>query len=341
MHRTMISVMSKLRFMPVIIIAAAVLGCAGPRVWIEVIPQFDYQKIQTVAVLPFENSSSCPDAGEIISEKLTSLLLQRGPYKIVPAGAPQVDIQKESVSQEGDMDPSVALELGRSAGAEALLTGTVLNYKGDRFHEVRFYGEPFAFDDYMDMDGLYYDEAPVDWYKIDGVVEASVRLIDASTGKVIWFDSRTGTASSYGSPPAMGEAEVLNEAANSAVRKLLLGLIPHEQRVRVPRGSIVVCGAFISHAVDIRSDYTAGDGSLYVVIELDKEFAGNAIVLQIEKADTGAIISTEQYVWGKTDDVHAFKENIAALVAKGGLGKYRAIYFMKGRKISESDFHIR
>ncbi|MEJ2746121.1 MAG: hypothetical protein P8123_10635 [bacterium] len=330
--------MSKLRFVPALLVAVLLVGCAGPRIWIEVRPQFDYQKIHSIAVLPFENKSDCPDAGDIMSEKITALLIQRGPYKIVSGGALNVDAKKDYVSSGGAVDPAVAMDIGRSSGAEAILTGTVLNYKSDRFHEVRFYGEPFEFDECMHE--AYYDEVPVDWYKIDAVVEAGVRLIDVSTGKVLWFDSRTGTASSYGSPPPMGEAEVLDKAADGAVRKLLLGLIPHEQRVRIPRGSIVVCGAFISHAVDIRSNYTAGDGLLYVVIELDKEFAGNEILMEIEKADTGVSISEERYVWGKTD-VHAFKEDIAALVAKGGLGKYRAVYFMKGRKISESDFHIR
>jgi hypothetical protein len=331
--------MSKLRFIPGIFIAAAVVGCAGPRVWINVEPRFDYRKIRTIAVLPFENRSDCSDAGEIVSEKLTSLLLQRGPYKVAPVEAPKIDAEKDYLSPEGDMNPDVARELGRSSGAEALLAGTVLNYKSDRFHEVRFYGEPFEFD--QSLHEAYYDEVPVDWYKIDAFVEAEIRLTDVSTGKVVWSDSRTATASSYGSPPALGEAEVLDRAADGAVRKLLLGLIPHEQRVRVPRGSIVVCGAFISHAVDIRSDYTAGDGSLYVVIELGKEFAGNEILMKIEKADTDASISEKRYVWGKTDDVHAFKEDIAALVAKGGLGKYRAVYFLGGKKISEADFHIR
>ena len=129
--------------------------------------------------------------------------------------------------------------------------------------------------------------------------------------------------------------------ADSAVRKLLLGLIPHEQRVRVPRGSIVVCGAFINHAVDIRPNYTTRDGSLYVVIELGNEFAGKEILMKINKADTGASVSEERYTWGEDDDIHPFKEDIATLVAKGGLGKYCAAYFMGGRKIGNADFHIR
>ncbi len=319
--------------------AAAAIGCAGPRVWVNVRPRFDYQNIHTIAVLPFENKSASPDAGEVVSDKLTALLLQRGPYKIAPGKALKVDAQKGYLSPDDGMKPAVAMELGRSSGAEALLAGAVLNYKSDRYHEVRFYGEPFDFDE--SMHEAYYDEVPVDWYKVDAVVEAGIRLIDVSTGKVIWSDSSTGTASSYGAPPAMGEAEVLDRAADSAVRKLLLGLIPHEQRVRVPRGSIVVCGAFINHAVDIRPNYTTRDGSLYVVIELGNEFAGKEILMKINKADTGASVSEERYTWGEDDDIHPFKEDIATLVAKGGLGKYCAAYFMGGRKIGNADFHIR
>jgi hypothetical protein len=320
-------------------VAAVLVGCAGPNVWVTIRPRFDSQKVHTIAVLPFENRSGCPGAGQVVSEKLTALLLQRGPYKIAPGGTLKADTPKNYSPPAGDMDPAVAMELGRSTGAEALLGGTVLNYKSDRFHEVRFYGEPFEYGE--SPHPTYYDNVPVDWYKIDAVVEASIRLIDASTGKAIWSDSRTGTSSSYGAPPSLGEAEVLDQAADSAARKLLLGLIPHEQRVRVPRGSLAVCGAFIDHAVDIRSTFTPRDDALYVVIELDREFAGKEILVKIDKVDTGATISEERYTWEEASDIHAFKENIAALVAKGGLGSYRATYFINGRRIAHTDFRIR
>lgn len=234
MHRTTTGVMSKSRFITGIFIAAAAAGCAGPRVWVEVSPRFDYQNVHTIAVLPFENKSASPDAGGVVSGKLAALLRQRGPYKIAPGSALKVDAQKDYLSPGGDMKPAVAMELGRASGADALLAGAVLSYKSDKSHEVRFYGEPFGFDE--SMHEAYYDEVPVDWYKVDAVVEAQIRLIDVSTGKVIWSDSRTATASSYGAPPALGEAEVLDRAADGAVRKLLLGLIPHEQRIRLPRG---------------------------------------------------------------------------------------------------------
>ena len=321
------------------VVAAVLIGCAGPGIWVTIRPQFDCQKIHTIAVLPFENKSGCPGAGQVVSEKLTALLLQRGLYKITQAGALKADTPKNYSSPAGDMDPAVAMELGRPTGAEALLSGTVLNYKSDRFHEVRFYGEPFEYGE--SPHPTYYDNVPVDWYKIDAVVEAGIRLIDASTGKVIWSDSRTGTSSTCGAPPAMGEAEVLDQAADSAARKLLLGLIPHEQRVRVPRRSLVVCGAFIDHAVDIRSTFTPGDDALHVVIELDREYAGKEIMLKIDKVDTGVTISEERYTWGEADDTHAFKENISMLVAKGGFGKYRATYFMGGTRITRADFRIR
>ncbi len=331
--------MLPLRISIIAAIAAALAGCAGPRVWVTVSPHFNYQKIHTIAVMPFENQTACADAGQVVSEKLTALLLQRGPYTVAPGKALSVDPRRDYLSPGGDMVPAVAAELGRSTGAEALLFGSVLSYKSDRFHEVRFYGAPFGFD--QSMHEAYYDEVPVDWYKIDAVVEAGIKLIDASTGKVIWSDSRTGTSSSYGAPPAMDEAEVLDRAADSAARKLLLGLVPHEQRVRLPRRSIVTCGAFIDHAVDIRSMFAPGDDSLYVVIELDREFAGKEILMKIDKADTGMNISEERCNWEEGSDTHAFKENIKTLVAKGGFGKYRAAYFISGTRIGGADFYIR
>lgn len=317
-----------------LLVAAACAGCAAPKVWVTVRPRFDYRAIRTIAVLPFDNPSEYPDAERIVAEKIIALLVERGPYRIVSG----TDLDAPALPP-GAIDHEAVAAIGRATGADAVLAGTVVQFRGDRFHEVRFYGTPFRFDEALHE--AYYDEVPVDWYKIDGVVEAGIRLVDCATGRVIWADARTGTASSYGAPPPMGEAEVLDRAADAAARKLLLGLVPHEERVRVPAGSIFTCADFIDHPMDIRSEFTPGDAAVVIVVELDRNFAGKEVEVALQRDGRGAPLSQQRHAWGDEEEAHPFREETAALLAKGGPGKYRATCFIDGRRIAHADFHLR
>lgn len=315
---------------------AAVLlaaGCAGPQVWVTVRPPFDCQKIAAIAVPPFKNESRDPDAGRIFANKLAALLAERGPYKVIygeqlPGGAAPTELS-----------PQALKDLAGAAGADAVLAGTVMRYASDRYHEVRFYDEPFTQDE--GIHEMYYDEAPVDWFKIDAAVEASVRLIETATGKVLWSDTRMATSSDYGSPPKMSEPEVLDRAADSVAGKLLLGLVPHQERVRVPRGSLTVCGDYIDHPLDIRSTFTPRDEALYLVIELDSEFAGNKIALGVEKLDTRSSIVEDSFAWDGAKDSRVFRKEMRDLIAIGGYGKYRASYAIDGVPAAHADFTLR
>jgi TolB-like protein len=320
------------------LIASVLSGCAGPAVWVTIQPRFGSEKFATIAVPPFDNPSEYPDAEQIVAEKLAALLSKHGPYRVLTPDDLEAAAPDKVSSLRRRHDAPAAADLGRAVKADAVLAGTVLQYKADRCHEVRFYGEPFEFDE--SYHEAYYDEVPVDWFKIDGVVEVSIQLIDAATGQVVWTDARTGTYSSFGSPPALGEADVLDRAADAAVRKLILGLVPHQERVRVPPGSIYTCGGYIDHPVDIRTEFSSRDESLYVIIELDRNFAGKDIALTVERRDTGTVVSEQHYMWGSEDESHAFKEAVSDLVEKGGYGKYRAAYSLDGRTIANVEFSI-
>jgi len=316
--------------------ALSLAGCAVQHVWVTVRPQFDFQKIKTLAVVPFDNQSAAPDAGRVMADKLSSLLSQRGIYKVVSGSRP---VAPQAAG--GDMTPQAVQEICKSLGADALLDGTVEHYKADQAHEVRFYDENFGIDLDEPAHAYHYEEVPEDWFRIDATVEASIRLHAVSTGQVIWRDSRVGTASSYGSPPPLDKEDVLDRASDSAARKLLLGLIPHEMKVRVPRGTLVTCAEYIDHPVDIRTVFTPRDTSLYVVIELDRNYAGKEIILRVDKADTESLIFEDRHTWSAEDDTYAVREDLSSLIQKGGFGRYRASYTLDGKRITEHDFYLR
>ncbi|MCX6357772.1 MAG: hypothetical protein NT045_07880, partial [Candidatus Aureabacteria bacterium] len=298
-------------------LAAALLasGCMAPNVWVTVRPRFDCDKLKTVAVVPFRNESKIPDAGQVMADKIAALLVQRAPYRVLaPEDLPQA---AKELLKEGPVTADSAAKFAAAAGADAVLTGTVLRYRSDRFHEVRFYGTPSGFDE-GDHAAYYYDEIPEDWFKIDAAVETSVELLDGTRGDQLWSDTRMGTSFSYGSPPPLDEDAVLDHAADASARKLLLGLVPHQERVRVPRGSLVICADYLDHPLDIRTAFTPADRTLYLVVDLDRTFTGKEIALTIEKAGTASPVSEDRFTWDESSDTRVFKKEIAGLVAKEG-----------------------
>ncbi len=238
------------------------------------------------------------------------------------------------------MDPSQAIKMGRLARADAILTGTVDQYNCDVMHETRFRSEPIwgPWDDYGDIPDYY--EVPYDWYTIDARVDISLMLTDTSTGEVMWSDSKQSSFNSSGSPPAMSRSETLSEASDTAVRKLFLGLVVYQEKVKVPPRSLFTCSEYIDHPIDRRKKFSSRDPNIYVVIDLNGDFVGKEILLRVEKKDTGALVSKYTFKWDNTSDMHAFKLDTKNLIGKGGYGKYRATYYMDVEKIAQADFKI-
>lgn len=318
---------------------AALSGCAAPKVWITVEPRFDYRAISTVAVLPFENRSDDPDAGRIAAEKVAAVLAERSAWKIITWRDLGPGEAVDDIFSAGKLDASKAAALARAAGADAVLTGAVLSYQSDGTHEVRLANDPFP-DETTLQRGTAFDDEPVNWYQVDAAAEFSVAVLDAANGQALWTDARTGTASDRGAPPRLSEAEVLDRAADAAARKLLLGFIPHRERVRVSPGCLVTCGDYIDHPVDVRSRFTTRDAAVYAVVELPSVFAGKEIVLALQKVSTNSLVRQHCLTWDDAQDTRAFKQETAALANGAGYGGYRVTCHVDGQEIARADFTL-
>ena len=313
-------------------------GCAAPKVWITVVPRFDSRAISTVAVLPFENRSDDPDAGKVAAEKLARLLDQRSAWRVITWRDLGPDAA-DDLFPGGKLDFARATALARAHGADAVLTGAVLQYGSDQSHEVRLANVPFH-DVSALQGGQAFDDEPIDWYQLDAAAEFSVALLDAADGRALWTDSRTGPASDRGAPPRLTGAELLDRAADAAARKLLLGFVPHRESVQLPPGCLVTCADFIDHPVDIRSRFTTGDPALYAVLELGSIFAGKEIVLSLRKPSANSLVREHRFVWDDAQESRAFRQETAALADEAGYGRYRVACAVEGREIARADFTL-
>jgi polysaccharide biosynthesis protein PelC len=114
-----------------------------------------------VAVLPFENLTNYPNAGQIAADLLSTELYGLGLYQVAEASRVRHQLVTAKIDAEKLTDGTYAQAAGRTLGADAVLIGSVSEYGYQ--HGLR--------------------EEPV--------VGLNARLVRASDGVVLWASSQS------------------------------------------------------------------------------------------------------------------------------------------------------
>ena len=123
--------------------------------------------VKRVVVLPFKNHSEAKFAEMRFSDVVITEVLSRGLFEVVEKGEAQRFMNEELIKQDQDsLDLNTAMRLGQELNVQAYLAGAV-----EDFSSVR--------------NGNY--SYPV--------IAATLRLVDVSTGQIIWQAS--GSESGY------------------------------------------------------------------------------------------------------------------------------------------------
>lgn len=154
----------------------------------------------TIALLSFQNASGTPGLDSKVSaytlEALTSI---NDPFlRIVDREHMQAILQEQKLQLSGVVDEATAVNVGQLVGAQAILTGTVLNYSTRtgqvRSQNVNAY-EAFKVKKLNNEDGKYYFETrykPVTYTQFSNSNSCSVsfqyKLINLKTGELIKTD---------------------------------------------------------------------------------------------------------------------------------------------------------
>lgn len=154
----------------------------------------------TIALLSFENASGTPGLDARVSaytlEALTSI---NDPFlKIVDREHMQAILQEQKLQLSGVVDEQTAVSVGQLVGAQAILTGTVLNYtvkNGQVRSRNREGFEAYKVKKYNPEDGKDYLETrykPVTYTEFSNSNSCSVsfqyKLINLKTGELIKTD---------------------------------------------------------------------------------------------------------------------------------------------------------
>ena len=78
-----------------------------------------------VAVLPFENKGASRDLGEIILDKMITVLWNQDRFKVMERAALNQVLAEQSLGQTGVIDAATAAEIGKGIGVDAIVIGSV------------------------------------------------------------------------------------------------------------------------------------------------------------------------------------------------------------------------
>ncbi len=146
---------------------------------------------ERIAVLPFENFTNDPVAGERIRRMVIQELVLRG-FFVIESGEVNKVLVEKGVTNLSLLGSRELEEVGEKLGVKYLIKGGVFSYEMQRFSDVVYPS-----------------------------VAIQVNLIDVSTGKVVRSTYRTEGGPSLGSLYFGMEPEALSEVAKKVVRKAL------------------------------------------------------------------------------------------------------------------------
>ena len=150
-----------------VLVPLAMASCAStkiePAVYMH--PNADLSVYERVAVLPFENLTTERFAADRVRELLVVELSSKGLFEVVESGEVNRVLRTKSLVGASEVGPELIQQLGKELNVQALLTGSVIEYREQRTGNLN-----------------------------TPDIALSLKLLDVETGLVIWSvtDARTG-----------------------------------------------------------------------------------------------------------------------------------------------------
>lgn len=152
-------------------------------------------RMKSVAVMPFENLTAFPNAGEIVSELFTSELYSSGKFNVLESEQIKRILDEKGIEFPKVIDRSFTQEIGSVLGVDGVFFGSVSEY----WYRVR-------------MEETREEEPAVGF---------NVRLVDVKTGAVVWASSCSRSSYSV----FVYQRDSLNRVAQIIAKKMVKKLI--------------------------------------------------------------------------------------------------------------------
>ncbi len=79
-----------------------------------------------IAVLPFENKGASKDLGEIVLDKLTTVLVNQNRFKVMERAQLNKILEEQKLGMSGILDAATAAKIGKGIGVDAIVMGSVV-----------------------------------------------------------------------------------------------------------------------------------------------------------------------------------------------------------------------
>jgi hypothetical protein len=155
-------------------------------------PNMDFSLIQTVAVLPFDNLSTNPRAGQAVRDVFMTMLQATGSLYVLPPGEVGRGMDRMALGVKHDLTAEEIVQFANIVEADVVIVGTVIEYG-----ELRSGGSS------------------------GGVVSLGVRMLEAESGRVVWSASSSAGGVSAGARVFGGGGKPMDRKIRKAVNKLL------------------------------------------------------------------------------------------------------------------------
>jgi hypothetical protein len=208
------------------------LFACAPKPVVAIKPGYDYAKVGRVALLDFEDAPQAPGSGQVVSQSMEPYLIRAG-YELIERGQIEKILNEQAFSHAAEADPGTAVKMGKVLGVDAVILGRITSLDAPRsdtyVHSVdeTNYQPVYRTAVRTDRRGNERARTELDHYDVvsrtyqvpytvttDAKLSFSARLVDVTTGAVLW----TGSVSSEGAS--------VTEAANEAAQRLLDALKP-------------------------------------------------------------------------------------------------------------------
>lgn len=315
------------------LLVLAACGCdgGGKSTYITRFPDWSWKAYERIAVVPYQHPGDKPQAraaAEQATYLLEDLLVRNGNFTILERGALKDVLTEQDLSQLADVaDPSTVLPPGKIQIAQALVVGKITSFdlKAERY-EKRF--PVFAKDRRgrlrRDRRGrpVVVREEIVPYFRHEGTVGGSVRVIDAATSRVVFahhVPPITRDESRRGAPPRETPQELALAAAKEVAVDCYKHVAPINTKVKLKSDMLIVALDYYDGEYDKTKELsTELDEFLLVVRELPSECDRNTFRVAIAPED-GRNIFEQEFVWSSNNPVRgqAFKVPVEVLKSAG------------------------
>ncbi|MHC4294186.1 MAG: CsgG/HfaB family protein [Planctomycetota bacterium] len=326
----------------VALVAVAAMGGCTKKIAIAQYPVFYDENIKVIAVTPFRNQTNAKDAGNIISDKLSALLIANGTYKIYNRNDYRVLSDERDLQLELGQDPQkVEAIFARFGDVDAILTGVVSTYSGTTRNERR-------------KDPIYRYNAQTRTNYIAGYrtyVHTRNEANVAATAALLRRDGSTIYATpvpvhaqywAQGSPPKKDVYALVTQGSNAVAAQLLEHFAIVRKTIKVdPQKALQTASELYEDKWNYTDRFSREADKMYVVVALPKTCDRNRFVIRIVRKDQREYLSEQQITWDGKYKGYGYLFNPQEIFAQGGgAGAYTAKFYSGPSPVFTRDFHI-